>query len=486
MRRLTWLVAALLLPALAAATDVPVAGRRLDLRTRSATRRTASITLRDAAIAPPFAPPAAGAALVLSGGIDPGQCRIEIPLDPALWKPIGRDGPNRGWRYRIPSPGTQGVRRVELRRGAIRIKARGETWPCGLDAAQRVPVTVELRTGADRWCAAFGGNVVRNETGRFTARDAAAPAACPKIDLTVAQLNILHGLFCPPATVNCRRVDRVALLFEWLAASGCPDVVTLQEVWDPSVPGLTAGAATACPFPYEVVYLRTNTIDDEMILSRFPVVDVEQLLLLGSFRHVLRARIDHPIGPVDVFTTHLASGSDGANNPCGASCPAECVTAGAATNRQCQAVQMAQFVEQRHDLATPAIVTGDFNAQPGSFEYDQFAGRGWVDSYLAAGNPECNPATGIGCTSGREDQNLSELESPASNESSRIDYAFVVPPGAGSVCSARLDPAADLDGDGTATRIFADTPLHTPCGPAPDPICWPSDHEGAEVDLQCD
>jgi len=38
-----------------------------------------------------------------------------------------------------------------------------------------------------------------------------------------------------------------------------------------------------------------------------------------------------------------------------------------------------------------------------------------------------------------------------------------------------------------ATRIFADdpNPFAPTCGPAPDAICWPSDHEGAQVDLNC-
>ena len=33
-------------------------------------------------------------------------------------------------------------------------------------------------------------------------------------------------------------------------------------------------------------------------------------------RHVLHARIDHPAGPVDLYTTHLASGSDYGRNDC--------------------------------------------------------------------------------------------------------------------------------------------------------------------------
>jgi hypothetical protein len=62
-------------------------------------------------------------------------------------------------------------------------------------------------------------------------------------------------------------------------------------------------------------------------------------------------------------------------------------------------VQVARFVEEHHGTPTPAIVTGDFNDDPGSFVTRQLVMRGWPDAYLAAGNPECDPATGVGCTS---------------------------------------------------------------------------------------
>jgi endonuclease/exonuclease/phosphatase family metal-dependent hydrolase len=391
-----------------------------------------------------------------------------------------------GYRYKDPRPAAP-VRRVVVRPGTVRVQARGAGWPCDLSAAsQAVPVTVVLRLGSTRYCADFGGQVLRNASGRFVARRAPAPDACPKTDLTVANLNILHGIFCPAGTASCRLSERIDLLFQWIAASGCPDVVTLQEVWDPAVPLVTAHLATTCPFAYQTVYMRTFGVDEEVILTRYAVLARELRVLYENFRKVLYARIDHPLGPVDVFTTHLASSSDGAQLPCAEDCPEECVAAAAATVRQCQGVQVAEFVVARHDVATAAVATGDFNESPGTFVYDQFAGRGWVDTYLAA-NPECMPATGVGCTSGRVDDDLSELESPVSNEDERIDYIFLVPPGAGALCVPAIDPATDTDGDGTATRIFADlpNPFAPACGPAPEPVCWPSDHEGAELDLNC-
>ena len=311
-------------------------------------------------------------------------------------------------------------------------------------------------------------------------------------DVTVAQLNLLHGTSgrCNQSA-NCRLADRVALFYQWIGRSGCPDVVTLQEVWSGALPLLQEGADSACPFTYEV---RTATDrlgpDESVVLSRYPVVSIESQPLFPGFRKVVHARIDHPLGGLDVYTTHLASGSDGATVPCSgpAPCKPECLEAGAQTRRQCQAVQMAAYVEATRTGDAPAVISGDFNAEPGSFEYRQFVDRGWRDVYLAAGNPECEPASGVGCTSGRQDENLSELESPAVNEVARIDFIFLVPPRNGFPCRVRLDPASDRDGDGTATRLFTDqpNPFAPACGPAPLPICWPSDHEGVGLDLNCD
>jgi endonuclease/exonuclease/phosphatase family metal-dependent hydrolase len=151
-------------------------------------------------------------------------------------------------------------------------------------------------------------------------------------------------------------------------------------------------------------------------------------------------------------------------------------------------VQLADFVNAQHQGDAPAVIVGDFNAEPFSFEYDQMIDAGWMDPYLAAGNPECVPATGIGCTSGREDEDLSDLEASALNVDRRIDYVFLIPTGPASTCNGTLDSSADTDGDGTATRLFADdpNPFSVSCGPLPDPICWVSDHTGVQADINCD
>ncbi len=505
-RFVSTLAAVLLLPVgagQAAVSDVPTGGRLVRLRASQNNPERRNFTFHsalDAAVAPPFPSPATGASLLVFTSNAAGQCRAEIPLPASHWQAIRNDGSNRGWRYRDRTGSAGGIRRVVIRTGPdgghIFVKGRGSAFPCALAAAaQNEPLAVVLRLGDTRYCAAFGGNVTDNTTGRFDAHDAPAPVACPDNDLTVANLNVLHGFFCPSGTGFCRLSDRIALLGQWIVERGCPDVVALQEVFDlpptgSMIPEIQTQLLNVCPFTYNILYIRTNAIDDELLLSRYPALSTEVSLLYGAFRNVLYARLDHPIGPVDVFSTHLASGSDGANNPCGSQgpCPAECVAAGAATVRECQAVRLATFAEARHDVTTPGVIVGDFNAEPFTFVYNQFVDRGWPDTYLGAGNAECVPATGLGCTSGREDQDLSDLESPVLNQTERIDYVFLIPPGAGSSCAGTLDSPSDADGDGIATRLFADepNPFASTCGPAPDPICWVSDHTGVQTDVNCD
>ena len=495
------LAACLLIAAVAPARggELPLPGRTLSITARVPPRTT--FRFRSAVTAQIDAPvpdPRGGASLVVFASNAAGQCRAEIALDPGGWTPIGRDGPRRGWRFRDPQGAAQGVRSITIatnRRGGGRItaEARGAAFPCTLATPQTLPVIVTLRLPGTRYCAAFDASSVRaNLPGRLRAAGAPPPPTCPDDDVTVADLNVLHGLFCPAGSGNCRLADRIALLGQWVHARGCPDVVTLQEVAD-VVPGMPALLETvlgaACPVPYHAVFVRTVGVDDQMILSRHRVLSREVLDLYGPLRNVLHAGIDHPIGVIDVYSTHLASGSDGATNPCGSfgPCPAECTAAGAATVRECQAVQTAKLVEDTHTSDAPAFLTGDLNAPAGSFVHGQLTARGWVDTFLAAGNPECVAATGAGCTSARIDDALTHLEDPATNQSERIDFIFLVPPGPTSSCTAAIDSPADADGDGIATRLFADepNPFAPSCGPAPAPPCWPSDHTGVQADVSC-
>jgi hypothetical protein len=149
---------------------------------------------------------------------------------------------------------------------------------------------------------------------------------------------------------------------------------------------------------------------------------------------------------------------------------------------------MARFIEMRHDIPGAGIVTGDFNAEPGTNVYDQFVSRGWLDSHLKAKNAECDPVTGMNCTAGREDEALRDLEAPDLNQDQRIDFIFVIKPDdKGSRCNGDIDTLEDKDRDGAVTGLFAaePNPFASAYGPAPLPICWASDHSGNQLDLNC-
>jgi endonuclease/exonuclease/phosphatase family metal-dependent hydrolase len=497
-------LAVLLFPSLAAAADVLVPGKLLrffETDNDAAKRVFVFRAGPEPVLAPPFGDPTTGASLLLFSSNTPEGCRVDVALPAVHWTPLGND-PAKGWRYVDQTGSVAGIKRIVLKAtasgGKIVVKAKGASFPCSLPGGQGVPFEVTLRMGGDRYCASFGlASVLQAGMDKLKAKNSPAPLLCAGDDVRVATLNVLHGLFCPAPTSNCRLADRIALLGQWIVDRKCPDVIALQEV-SSNAPGsdvltqINAQLLDVCPDPYYLTFQQTFVFDDTVILSRHGAMGVGVQPFYGLGRHALHARIDHPLGPIDVFSTHLASGSDFATNPCGAppfgACPAECVLAGAATVRECQAVQLAAFVTAEHDVDEPAFVVGDFNASAGSFVYDQMTtGLGAVDTFLAAGNAECNAGTGIGCTSGRIDDDLTDLEATPLAVDGRIDFVFMIPPSGASTCSGVLDVPGDADGDGVGTRLFAAEPNpFAACGAAPAPMCWVSDHSGGEADLGCD
>jgi len=362
-------------------------------------------------------------------------------------------------------------------------------------------------------------------------------SSTPTRSVTLANLNLLHGFDCDPPTPadgdQCRVRERVALLKEHLIAAGCPDLVTLQEIVNKEYvqrsPTEQAGPldsllaliqaevpnlAAECGFTYEVVYhpflpAAVAETDEELILSRYPVLHTDTHVMhsalydeVGGFlifaRHLLYARIDHPSGEVDVYTTHLSSGSDAATNSCDSfrelipglgvgprvTCPGECNRDD--TVRACQAEQLALYVEQTRGANNLALIAGDFNAVPGSSEYLAMTSRGWLDSHAATGQPACDNATGIGCTSGR-DSRAEDMENPALNVDERIDYIFVALPQENNTCVAALESGLKGTYKITDARLFAaaPNPFVAACGSPPNAVCWASDHSGNQARLTC-
>ena len=126
----------------------------------------------------------------------------------------------------------------------------------------------------------------------------------------------------------------------------------------------------------------------------------------------------------------------------------------------------------------PGIITGDLNTKSHSAVYKEIINADhrrkhrWIDSYLAADNPECNRHTGIGCTAGR-DAVRGDLEDPGPNVDERIDYIFVVP------SAPELESKIQEKGTG----LFADSPtlssrMSSAVHPAPLLGIGPQRHQG--------
>src|SRR5688572_26149621 len=114
---------------LAAAADVPIAGKSVRLGAATAAKRTFTfVSATQAAVATPFPDPTAGASLRVFVSSGPEQCHAEIALPGGFWKPIGGNGAQKGWRYRDQSASAQGIRAVTIGArksgGKITIKGR--------------------------------------------------------------------------------------------------------------------------------------------------------------------------------------------------------------------------------------------------------------------------------------------------------------------------------------------------------------------------
>jgi hypothetical protein len=122
-------------------------------------------------------------------------------------------------------------------------------------------------------------------------------------------------------------------------------------------------------------------------------------------------------------------------------------------------------------------VVGDLNLVATARPMRALFDHGFIDTYTAAGNRECDRATGAGCTSGKVDTDVAALKDPNGRETVRVDYVLFQP----GTCSPVLGTARDADGDGVGTGLFAAEPAHD----GPGGLAFASDHIGVALDLRC-
>ena len=272
--------------------------------------------------------------------------------------------------------------------------------------------------------------------------------------------NILHGVGCAAESDSCQVGERVSLFMGQLAQAGCPELVSIQEA-NERIVGLVSAEVGTCG--YEVVWDDDPGLDREAVLTTLEVIDSRRRVLADRFRSAYLVRVASPIGVVDFLTTHLASGGDDrACNP--GLCPPPCDAT--LSLRTCQARQVLAFTEEVALDGGVTVVGGDLNDSAGSPALAAFDEAGYVDSHLAAGHAECDPADGKGCTAGREDTTLADMADPSSSQSSRIDYLLYSAPGRD--CSVS-----------EGTGLFN-------AEPEAGDLAFPSDHTAVALTLVCD
>jgi len=173
----------------AAATDHPVAGRRLVLK-RTAGHEKLVLELNDPTVPVPAAgnaddPTTAGLQLDLLGGNSLATATLSAPSGTG-WS--AKTGITTRYRYTNPAApaGPSPIRLVNLRDGrGLKIVARQVGLPL---TAPEGRIAVRITMGGTRICAAFDdGSVRKDAAGMFLAKDAAVPAGstCSDGDLGV-------------------------------------------------------------------------------------------------------------------------------------------------------------------------------------------------------------------------------------------------------------------------------------------------------------
>jgi endonuclease/exonuclease/phosphatase family metal-dependent hydrolase len=293
-----------------------------------------------------------------------------------------------------------------------------------------------------------------------TEREGSAPA-----QVRVVSQNLLHGIACAPDSNQCELPDRVALFAQQLQDGGCPELVGIQESNVDMVALIRDAVADICDGAYEVVWDESEGLDREVVLTTLPVLGFQRERLAGPLRSALWVRVAADVGVVDFVSTHLASGSD--DRPCSVDvCPPPCQPDDFVN--ACQARQTVAFADRTAAPDSVRILGGDFNAKPGEPAYAIIADAGYTDTHLEAGNPECDPATGAQCTSGRDDTSVAVLSDPSSTNDERIDFLW-------------------WGGDRSCTSV-APTGLFNaePAVEAPGGFAFPADHTAVQATLECD
>jgi hypothetical protein len=182
----------------------PVSGRTLALRQRRESARL--VLVADTPIVAPL--PGTGEDPTLRGAL------LDV-VNPRTGESARLVAPASGWsvnalgtvyRFRATSRSTPGIRSIVIRHGR-RLKLKATTVGITLDEPAQGVLAVVLTTGTRRYCMLFGGDVRHDEPGKFAARNAPAPEACPGLadTVTTTTTSSTVGRPAPPTTSTTRK-----------------------------------------------------------------------------------------------------------------------------------------------------------------------------------------------------------------------------------------------------------------------------------------
>jgi endonuclease/exonuclease/phosphatase family metal-dependent hydrolase len=301
--------------------------------------------------------------------------------------------------------------------------------------------------------------------------------------VTMISFNLLHGIpepigDCAAETDYCQAPDRLTLLWDQIEAAGCPALVSLQEIYLRQKELIPERIGSLCDGQYDIVFEDRDLFDQQLLLTTLAVTDSQVVELGGDFRTATLVGLDAPVGPLRLLSTHIDDDEVACTSTI---CPSTMcdTTMGVGSCEVRQILAMLEDDAQARGDPTFTILNGDLNQAPGSAGLDLLTGAGFVDAWSAAGNPECDPATGTGCTCCvTGDGPLAGLDQPVAHRTERIDWILVAPP---PDCDVFFDGPSDTNGNGTATAVFAAEPAEAPV----HGIFWSSDHAGVQAELGC-
>jgi hypothetical protein len=365
-----------------------------------------------------------------------------------------------------------------------------------------VPLTVGLLAAAllVASCGALGSDDDTASGGSTAATTTVASArptapttqggAAPGGDLRLVSLDINSGDSCPETSDHCQAPDRVDYLVDLVTRAKCPQVVALQDA-APWIKTLLDGhLATWCNAQYTLLG-DADAPDRALVVTSLNATEHEQVTLAGGARTALWTRLeDGNGGRIELVVTRTGAGGDALGvgaDPCGTgpqtTCPSPCSATG--TVLDCQIVQIGALVQKHRDpKSSLVVVAADLGLSHEALALAHtFWNKGWRDSYLDAGNQECDPKFNTGCTSGRASTGaalLAALGSYQAVETARTDYVLLSP---SLACSPRFDKASDTDADGVGTGLFANRGSED--FGRYNGMVWPSDHIGLSIDVSC-